>query len=150
MSVGVAPQYCGALGERANCQVAVSVHAVTATASCPLQRRLLLPKEWAVDAERRTACKVPADIGHREKWRLALDILGDLSTRGLAPRVVLADAAYGTNAAFRSELTKHAAWATWCPSVPTSPPTPSTRCPRHPPAKAPTAAGPSPATASHP
>jgi SRSO17 transposase len=106
-SVGVAPQYCGALGKRANCQVAVSVHAVTATASCPLQWRLFLPQEWADDAARRRLCKVPTDIGHREKWRLALDILDDLSAWGLAPRVVLADAAYGTNAAFRGELTEH-------------------------------------------
>ncbi|BBJ37354.1 hypothetical protein SSPO_000720 [Streptomyces antimycoticus] len=40
MSVAVAPQYCGALGKRANCQVAVSVHAASTTASCPLQWRL--------------------------------------------------------------------------------------------------------------
>jgi SRSO17 transposase len=47
MSVAVAPQYCGALGKQANCQVAVSVHAVSDTASCPLQWRLFVPQEWA-------------------------------------------------------------------------------------------------------
>ncbi|MGC0379143.1 SRSO17 transposase [Streptomyces sp. SAI-229] len=41
-SVGVARQYCGALGKRANRQVAVSVHAATDTASCPLNR----PMSW--------------------------------------------------------------------------------------------------------
>jgi SRSO17 transposase len=33
MSVGGAPQYCGAPGKRANCQVAVGVHAASDTAS---------------------------------------------------------------------------------------------------------------------
>ncbi|QCX82353.1 hypothetical protein C9F11_43875 (plasmid) [Streptomyces sp. YIM 121038] len=102
MSVGVAPQYCGALGKRANCQVAVSVHAVTAAASCPLQWRMFLPEERAADTERRRACKVPADIGHREKWLLALDIPNEFTLWGMPPRVVLADAA------FRSELTERA------------------------------------------
>ncbi|MFE4721629.1 transposase, partial [Streptomyces sp. NPDC056728] len=45
MSVAVAHQYCGALGKQANCQVAVSVHAVSDTASCPLQWRLFVPQE---------------------------------------------------------------------------------------------------------
>ncbi|CAM5518651.1 hypothetical protein DF17_35485 [Streptomyces rimosus] len=44
-SAGVARQYCGALGKRANCQVAVSVHAATDVASCPLEWELFLP-EW--------------------------------------------------------------------------------------------------------
>ncbi|BBC91362.1 hypothetical protein SRO_0186 [Streptomyces rochei] len=54
MSVAVAPRYCGATGKRANCQVAVSVHAAGDTASCPLQWRLFLPKEWDADTGRRT------------------------------------------------------------------------------------------------
>jgi SRSO17 transposase len=73
MSVAVAHQYCAALGRQANCQVAVSVHAVTDAASVPLQRRLFLPEEWDGDAERRRRCRVPHEVGHREKWRLALD-----------------------------------------------------------------------------
>jgi SRSO17 transposase len=35
-SVGVAPQYWGALGKVANCQVGVSVQAATDAASCPI------------------------------------------------------------------------------------------------------------------
>ncbi|MGW7688704.1 IS701 family transposase, partial [Streptomyces asiaticus] len=104
MSVAVAPQYCGALGKRANCQVAVSVHAASDTASCPLQWRLFLPKEWAADTDRRTVTRIPPEAGHREKWRLALDMLDTLAGWGMRPPVVVADAAYGTNAHLRAGL----------------------------------------------
>jgi SRSO17 transposase len=106
MSVGVGHQYCGALGKQANCQVAVSVHAVTDAASCPLQWRLFLPKEWAQDPERRRVTGVPEEIGHREKWRLALDVLDELAGWGLVPPVVVADAGYGQNADFRHAVTE--------------------------------------------
>lgn len=92
MSVAVAHQYCGALGKQANCQVAVSVHAVTDDASVPLQWRLFLPKEWAGDSARRRVTGVPQETGHREKWRLALDTLDELAGWGLTPPVVVADA----------------------------------------------------------
>nr|WP_168515541.1 IS701 family transposase [Streptomyces sp. S1D4-11]QIZ00703.1 IS701 family transposase [Streptomyces sp. S1D4-11] len=104
MSVGVAPQYCGALGERANCQVAVSVHAASDTASCPLQWRLFLPEEWASDSDRRTKTIIPPEVTHREKWRLALDMLDTLADWGMTPPAVVADAAYGTNAHLRAAL----------------------------------------------
>ncbi|MDX3234071.1 IS701 family transposase, partial [Streptomyces sp. ME19-01-6] len=104
MSVGVAHQYCGALGKQANCQVAVSVHAVSDTASCPLNWRLFLPQQWADDAVRRRRTGVPEDVGHREKWRLALDALDELAGWGLVPPVVVADAGYGQNADFRAAL----------------------------------------------
>ena len=43
-SPGVARQYSGTLGKVGNCQIGVSVHAVTDTASCPLDWRLFLPE----------------------------------------------------------------------------------------------------------
>src|SRR3712207_4525743 len=49
-SPGVARQYCGTLGKVANCQIGVSVHAVTDVASCPLNWRLFLPESWDDDA----------------------------------------------------------------------------------------------------
>ncbi|MFE5189892.1 IS701 family transposase [Streptomyces sp. NPDC056628] len=104
MSVGVAHQYCGALGKQANCQVAVSVHAVSDAASCPLTWRLFLPREWAEDTVRRRRTGVPKDVGHREKWRLALDALDELAGWQLVPPVVVADAGYGQNADFRAGL----------------------------------------------
>jgi SRSO17 transposase len=42
-SVGVARQYCGALGKVANCQVGVSVSGATDEVSCPLDWRIFTP-----------------------------------------------------------------------------------------------------------
>ncbi|MDW5615185.1 transposase, partial [Mycolicibacterium sp. D5.8-2] len=46
----VARQYSGTLGRVDNCQVAVSVHAATDTASAPLNWRLFVPEAWDVDS----------------------------------------------------------------------------------------------------
>ncbi|MEV4251527.1 IS701 family transposase, partial [Streptosporangium canum] len=104
MSAGVARQWCGALGKQSNCQVAVSLHAASDTASVPISWRLFLPREWAQDAERRAKAGVPQEVGHREKWRLALDLIDEATGWGLAPRVIVADAGYGQNTAFRHGL----------------------------------------------
>jgi len=103
-SVGVAPQYCGALGKVANCQVGVSIHAATDQASCPIDWRLFLPESWDVDAERRRKAHVPADQRHRPKWQLALNMLDELAGWDLVPPVVLADGAYGEVGKFRLGL----------------------------------------------
>jgi SRSO17 transposase len=105
-SVGVAPQYCGALGKVANCQVGVSVHAVTDQASCPLDWRLFLPEEWDAGVERRRKAHVPDGERHRPKWQLALELLDELAAWDLTPPVVLADAAYGEVGEFRLGLEK--------------------------------------------
>jgi SRSO17 transposase len=103
-SVGVAPQYCGALGKVANCQVGVSVHAVTDQASCPIDWRLFLPPEWDDDPERRRKAHLPDHERHQPKWLLALDMLDELAAWELTPPVVLADAAYGEVNEFRLGL----------------------------------------------
>lgn len=103
-SVGVARQYCGALGKVANCQVGVSVNAATDEASCPLDWRLFLPEEWDSDARRRAKAHLPEDVRHEPKWRLALQMLDELSEWGLEARPVLADGGYGDITEFRQGL----------------------------------------------
>ncbi|MFD7260079.1 IS701 family transposase [Streptomyces sp. NPDC059874] len=103
-SVGVARQYCGALGKRANCQVAVSVHAATDIASCPLEWDLFLPEEWVGDHRRRQRAGVPDEVGHASKTFLALGLLDRLAEQGLEVPVIVADAGYGRSVSFRLAL----------------------------------------------
>lgn len=103
-SVGVARQYCGALGKVGNCQVGVSINAATDRASCPLDWRIFVPKEWDADGERRAKAHLPDDVRHTEKWRLALSMLDELHAWGLIAPVILADAGYGECSEFRLGL----------------------------------------------
>jgi SRSO17 transposase len=103
-SVGVQRQYSGTLGKTANCQLGVSVNAVTEQASCPLDWRLFLPESWDDDVERRAACHVPERVGHRPKWQLVLDMLDELDQWDLRPPLLVADAGYGEVGCFRQGL----------------------------------------------
>ncbi|MFE9636964.1 IS701 family transposase [Streptomyces sp. NPDC006463] len=105
-SAGVARQYSGTLGKVGNCQIGVSVHAASDTASCPLAWRLFLPESWdgPEAADRRRACRIPQDEHHQPKWQLALDMLDELAGVGLRPAALVADAGYGANADFRHGL----------------------------------------------
>src|SRR3954447_12561701 len=105
----VARQYTGTAGKVTNCQIAVSVSMVTDTASCPVDWRLFVPESWDpaspkarpdVQARRRKA-GIGDDIGHREKWRLALDMIDELMSWGLRPPLIVADGGYGDTAQFR-------------------------------------------------
>ncbi len=103
-SVGVARQYSGTLGKVANCQIGVSVNAVCDHASCPLDWRLFLPEEWDEDGERRAGAHLPPEERHRPKWRLALELLDELESWGLAAPPIIADSAYGEATEFRLGL----------------------------------------------
>jgi SRSO17 transposase len=104
-SVGVARQYCGQLGKQDNCQVAVSLSVANDAASLPIAWRLYLPQAWADDLDRRKTAKVPADITFQTKPRIALEQIRTAKAQGVAPGVVLADAGYGTDGAFRVGVT---------------------------------------------
>ncbi len=104
-SVGVARQYCGVLGKRANCQVLVSLTLAHAEVPVPLALRLYLPEAWASDAERRARAKVPSAVTFQTKGEIALAELDRVITAGVRFGVVLADAGYGTAAEFRAGLT---------------------------------------------
>jgi SRSO17 transposase len=104
-SVGVARQYCGALGKAANCQVAVSLHYAGRAGDYPLALRLFLPEAWTGDAERLDRGRVPADErAPKAKWQVALDLLDTVREEGLPHALVVADAGYGAVGEFRDGL----------------------------------------------
>jgi SRSO17 transposase len=104
-SVGVQRQYCGALGKKANCQVAVSVHYVSPKGHYPLDLRLYLPECWLSDKQRLDKAGVP-DAQRRPltKPEIALELLDGVLAEGLPGCAVVADAGYGVSEQFRDGL----------------------------------------------
>jgi SRSO17 transposase len=112
----VARQYSGTLGKTANCQIAVSVQVVSDAASVAGNWRLFCPASWddttisdpqrvAVVRERRARAGIPDQVRHREKWRLALDMLDQMLDEWRLPRrPVVADSGYGDATLFRLGL----------------------------------------------
>jgi SRSO17 transposase len=103
-SVGVTRQYCGQLGKQDNCQVAVSLSVANDHASLPIAYRLYLPETWAGDLERRTKAGVPEEIGFETKPEIALGQIRTAQAEGVPPGVVLGDAGYGVETAFRAAI----------------------------------------------
>jgi SRSO17 transposase len=124
----VARQYSGTLGKIGNCQIGVSVHLVNEHASCAADWRLFCPESWDDKAlqdpvavagarRRRERAAIPDEVRHTEKWRLALEMIKEMTgtggwgvldlvtAAGGARPVIVADAGYGDNALFRQELT---------------------------------------------
>jgi SRSO17 transposase len=104
-SVGVARQYCGQLGKQDNCQVAVTLSVATDHASLPIALRLYLPETWADDRARREKVGVPEEITFATKPQIALDQIRQAIDEGVTKGIVLADAGYGNDTAFRTALT---------------------------------------------
>jgi SRSO17 transposase len=102
-SVGVARQYCGALGKIANCQVATTAALWTGTQAWLLGAHLYLPTGW-LTPEARTRARIPATVPFQEKWRHALTLLRQVRGAGFRITAVVGDAAFGDNSTLRAAL----------------------------------------------
>jgi SRSO17 transposase len=104
-SVGVQRQYCGALGKKANCQVAPSVHYVSPKGHYPLAMRLFLPDSWIEDEDRLDQAGVPEAFRQAQtKGEIALELLDTVRGEGLPGWLAVADAGYGVSEDFRAGL----------------------------------------------
>ena len=117
LSVGVARQYCGQLGKRANCQALVSLTLAGQEVPVPVGLRLFLPEEWTADPARCVAAGVPEDeMAARAKGEIALAELDRLIAAGVRFGLTLADAGYGASAVFRQGLSERG--LTWAVGIP--------------------------------
>src|SRR5260221_843849 len=105
-SVGVAPQYCSALGKTANCQTLVSLTLARGEVPVMLALRLFLPESWTSKRARLEQAGVPTEYRTaRTKPEMALVEIDRVIATGVRFGCVLADAGYGMSAPFRQGLT---------------------------------------------
>lgn len=105
-SVGVAHQYCGALGKIANCQSIVTWHYSEIKGEhFPVVGELFLPQSWTQNKRRMKAAKVPKTrFEFLKKWQLALNLLDDISRHDFPYEAIVFDAGYGEVREFLGEL----------------------------------------------
>ena len=103
-SVGVQRQYTGSAGKITNCQIGVSLAAAMEQEHFPVDFELYLPQSWTEDAQRRREARIPDSVVFQTKVELALGMIERAKHAGLPGSVILADAAYGDNTAFRNTV----------------------------------------------
>ncbi|WP_166158724.1 IS701 family transposase, partial [Neochlamydia sp. AcF84] len=107
-SVGVARQYCGALGKIANCQSIVTWHyCEKGKEHFPILGELFLPQSWTKSKKRMQVAKVPkARYKFLKKWQLALQLLDDILKKDFPYEALAFDAGYGEKRELLGELDK--------------------------------------------
>jgi SRSO17 transposase len=103
-SVGVAAQYCGAVGKQANCQVSVQLAVSNGVVAAPVGARLFLPQRWIEDSQRRKKAGVPQGLEYATKAQIALELIEQALVDEVQPAPVLADSVYGDSWHFRQGL----------------------------------------------
>jgi SRSO17 transposase len=112
-SAAVAPQYCGALGKVANCQVGVYVGYASRKGYTLLDGQLFVPEGWFDDdhVALREEVGIPDALTFQTKPELAVALVEDLMKRKVVPaRWLAADALYGDSPAFRDAIAGLGLW----------------------------------------
>lgn len=106
-SVGVARQYCGALGKVANCQAGVFVAYAASRGYTLLDRRLYLPAQWFTPAyrARRRRCGIPPGTQFRTSLALVWEMIEAIHRAGVLPLAwVTFDEAFGQDTGLLARL----------------------------------------------
>jgi SRSO17 transposase len=99
-SVGVARQWCGALGKVANCQASVVATYASEHGYTLVERELYMPKAWfgPTYQERRERCGVSDDLTFQTQPEIAWELIKRLQTERVLPfGWVIADEHFGNN-----------------------------------------------------
>lgn len=98
-SVGVAQQFSQTLGRVLNCQLGLVVMAAGPVGVAPINWRLLLPRSWDADHDRRSRSRVPCHVRYRSRWHHLLDTLDEMTVDWRAkPLPVVVDASRSSSA----------------------------------------------------
>jgi SRSO17 transposase len=93
-SAGVARQYSGTAGRRANQQIGVFLLYASERGAAFIDRALYLPDEWMGDRERRHEAHIPEQVGFATKGELARELLARAFAAGVPARWVVGDTVY--------------------------------------------------------
>jgi SRSO17 transposase len=112
-SVGVAAQYCGAVGKVANSQNGVYLGYASRKGYSLIEGQLFMPESWFDEEhqDQREACGVPSDLKAKTKPEIGLELLKRAVQRGSLPfQWVAADELYGDSPAFRDGVAQLNKW----------------------------------------
>jgi SRSO17 transposase len=96
-SAGVAPQYSGTAGGRANCQIGVFLLYASSKGAAFIDRKLYLPEEWTQDRVRCREAGIPDAVSFATKGELARAMLARAFAAGVRVQWVVGDTIYGSD-----------------------------------------------------
>jgi SRSO17 transposase len=103
---GVQRQYCGATGKIENCVITVHLGYAVDDFHCLLDSDLYLPESWSNDRVRCRQAGIPDTVVYRAKWRIALELLDQARSNGVAFAWLTFDEWYGGKPEFLRELAR--------------------------------------------